>query len=254
MNSPSELRKFLELNKSGHCETPASRWNADAFYHPHHDYPGSLNHKGGYFWKHDFREFDNAFFGINNREAISMDPQQRNLLEVVYECFETAGVRLEDISGANVGCYVGNFTTDWINISFKDPDNVSRYAATGIGATILSNRISHIFNLSGPSVTLDTACSSSLYALHFALLALETGEIDAAIVAGTNLLTSPEQQITTVKAGVLSATSTCHSFDTSADGYGRADGVGVLYIKRLNDAVRNRDPIRSIIRGTALNW
>ena len=100
---------------------------------------------------------------------------------------------------------------------------------------------------------IDTACSSSLYALHNACLALQAGETEAALVCGTNLLMSPEQQIAMTKAGVLSPTSTCHSFDDSADGYGRADGVGALYIKRLRDAIRHKDPIRSIIRGTALN-
>ena len=213
-----------------------------------------MHHDGGYFIQDDVRAFDNGFFGINNLESASMDPGQRNLLEVVYQCLESAGAKLEEISGQNIGCYVGNFTTDYINISLKDPDSITRYGATGIGTTVLSNRISHVFNLAGPSFVIDTACSSSLYALHNACLALHAGETEAALVCGTNLLLSPEQQIATAKAGVLSPTSTCHSFDDSADGYGRADGVGALYIKRLSDAIRHRDPIRSIIRGTALNW
>ena len=254
VKSPSELWQLLLENKSSQCKTPSTRWNADGFYHSDPDYPGTLHHDGGYFIKDDVRAFDNSFFGINNLEAISMDPQQRNLLEVVYECLESAGARLEDISGKNIGCYVGSFTTDYINISTKDPERITRYGATGIGTTILSDRISHIFNLAGPSFVLDTACSSSLYALHNACLALQAGETEAALVCGVNLLMSPEQQIATVKAGVLSATSTCHSFDESADGYGRADGVGALYIKRLSDAIRDKDPIRSIVRGSALNW
>ncbi|KAM0799448.1 hypothetical protein BDR22DRAFT_933683 [Usnea florida] len=253
VDSPSDLWQMLQENRSGQCRVPSARWNVDAFYDSDPEYAGTLHHHGGYFIQKDIRAFDNGFFGINNLEATSMDPQQRNLLEVVYQCLESAGAKLEDVSGQNIGCYVGSFTNDYINISFKDPDSITRYGATGIGTTVLSNRISHIFNLVGPSFVIDTACSSSLYALHNACLALQTGETEAALVCGTNLIMSPEQQIATVKAGVLSQTSTCHSFDNSADGYGRADGVGVLYIKRLRDAIRDRDPIRSIIRGTALN-
>ncbi|KAL8737199.1 MAG: hypothetical protein Q9181_001925 [Wetmoreana brouardii] len=253
MGVPEAVAIIGMENKSGQCKTPHSRWNAAGFYHSDPDYPGTLHHDGGYYITDDVRAFDNNFFGINNLEAMSLDLQQRNLLEVVYQCLESAGTKLEDVSGRNVGCYVGNFTTDYINISMKDPDSLTRYGATSMGTTVVSNRISHIFNLAGPSLVLDTACSSSVYALHNACLALQAGETEAALVCGTNLLTSPEQQIATVKAGVLSSTSTCHSFDESADGYGRADGVGALFLKRLTDAIQHRDPIRSIIRGTALN-
>ena len=103
------------------------------------------------------------------------------------------------------------------------------------------------------SLVLDTACSSSLYCLHVACEALKSYECDAAIVTGANLVQSAEQHIATMKAGVLSATSECHTFDSSADGYGRADGIGALYVKRLRDAIADGDPIRSVIRGSAIN-
>lgn len=197
--------------------------------------------------------FDNSFFGINNLEAKYMDPQQRKLLEVVFECFESAGAPLHELSGANVGCYVANFTNDFPIMQNKDAENFHRYSATGLGPTILANRISHVFNLQGPSYVLDTACSSSLYALHSACAALDAGECESAVVAGANLVQSPEAHLGAVKAGILSGTSTCHSFDASADGYGRAEGVGALYLKKLSDAIRDNDPIRSVIRGTAVN-
>ncbi|KAK7745564.1 Type I Iterative PKS [Cytospora paraplurivora] len=149
------------------------------------DRPGSMGMKGGYFLKEDVRNFDNSFFGINNLEATYMDPQQRKLLEVVYECLENVGVTLDKASGSNT--------------------------------------------------------------------ALQNYECDAAIVAGGNLIQSAEQHIATMKAGVLSPTSACHTFDSSADGYGRADGIGALYVKRLSDAIADGDPIRSVIRGTAVN-
>jgi acyl transferase domain-containing protein len=103
------------------------------------------------------------------------------------------------------------------------------------------------------SYVIDTACSSSLYCLHAAVTALRARDCDSAVVAGANLIQSPEQQLATMKAGVLSKTSTCHTFDSSADGYGRADGIGALLVKRLSDAIRDGDPIRSVIRGTAVN-
>ncbi|RFU78519.1 polyketide synthase [Trichoderma arundinaceum] len=253
-STPQKFWDLLANGRTGQCDVPKSRFNVDGFYHPKGmDRPGSVVTKGGYFLKEDIREFENSFFGINNLEATYMDPQQRKLLEVVFECFENAGVPLEKASGSNTGCYVGNFTFDFITMQTKDPDYMSRYSATGLGTTILANRISHVFNLLGPSFVLDTACSSSLYCLHQACVALENYECDAAIVAGANLIQSAEQHIATMKVGVLSETSACHSFDTSADGYGRADGIGALYVKRLKDALRDGDPIRSIVRGSALN-
>ncbi|KAI9724598.1 MAG: Type I Iterative PKS [Chrysothrix sp. TS-e1954] len=252
-STPSKLWDLLRDGRSGRCDVPASRFNMKGFYHPNPDRPGTMNTKGGYFIREDIRAFENSFFGINNLEATYMDPQQRKLLEVVYECFENAGKPLHQVSGANVGCYVGNFTTDYQQMQFRDPEYMHRYSATGIGPTILANRISHVFNLTGPSSVLDTACSSSLYCLHSACVALEAGECDSAIVAGANLIQSPQLHLGVVKAGILSGTSTCHTFDTSADGYGRAEGVGALFVKRLSDAIRDGDPVRAVIRGTAVN-
>ena len=232
---------------------PRSRFNADAFSHPNSNSPGSIPSSGGYFIDEDIRSFENGFFGVNNLEAMHMDPQQRKLLEVVYECFENAGALLDTISGANIGCYVANFTLDYFLMQCKDPEYFHRYSSTGMGTAILANRISHVFNLLGPSLVLDTACSSSLYCLHMACTALLANECDAAVVAGANLIQSPEMHLAIVKSGVISSTSTCHTFDSSANGYGRAEGVGALYLKRLSDAIRDNDPIRSIIRGTAIN-
>ncbi|KAI1824887.1 reducing type I polyketide synthase 10 [Xylaria intraflava] len=253
-SSPKRFWDLISKGRSAQCDIPKSRFDVDSFYHPAGaDRPGSMKMKGGYFIQEDVRQFDNSFFGINNLEATYMDPQQRKLLEVVFECLENAGVPLEQASGSNTGCYVGNFTVDFQIMQLKESDYLHHYSGTGLGTTILSNRISHVFNLLGPSLVLDTACSSSLYCLHVACMALENYECDAAIVAGANLIQSAEQHIATMKAGVLSATSACHTFDTSADGYGRADGVGALYVKRLSDAIADGDPIRSIIRGSAIN-
>jgi acyl transferase domain-containing protein len=117
----------------------------------------------------------------------------------------------------------------------------------------MSNRIGNTFNLNGPSFTINTACSSSVYAIHNACHALRSRDCEAAIAGGVNLILTVDQHMNTAKLGVLSATSTCHTFDASADGYGRAEGAGALYLKRLSDAIRDGDVIRSVIRSTAVN-
>ena len=182
-----------------------------------------------------------------------MDPCQRKLLEVVFEAFESSGTSLDKISGARIGCFIGNFNGDHQLMQYHDSEYLPPYAATGGGMTILSNRVNYVFNLKGPSMTIDTACSSSMYALHMARLSIQNGDCESAIVGGSNLLLLPDAQILSCALGALSATSRCHTFDATADGYARADGVGVLYLKGLADALRDGDPIRAVIRGTAAN-
>ncbi|KAK8024082.1 polyketide synthase [Apiospora rasikravindrae] len=251
--STSDLWDFLYQKKSAQGPIPEERFNIDGFYHKDNNRAGAMNVDGGYFLKTDVRQFDNAFFGINNLEAAYMDPQQRKLLEVVFQCFQDAGVSMEEISGTNTAVYVGNFTVDYQSIQSRDPDYLHRYAATGGGTSIMANRISHVFNLQGPSLTLDTACSSTIYALHQAVQAIKNGDCDGAIVAGANLIISPEQHLGTAKGGFLSPTSTCHTFDASADGYARGEGVNAIYIKRFSSAAESGNKIRSVIRGTAIN-
>ncbi|KAI9665524.1 MAG: Type I Iterative PKS [Alyxoria varia] len=252
-SSPEELWNLLSHGLSGHCTVPRWRYNAEAFYHPDSDRPGSINSMGGYFIQEDVKNFEPSFFGINNLEAKSMDAQQRKLLECVYECFENAGAPLEKLSGTNVGCYVANFALDYPVMQLQDPEYLGRYDAIGSAPNILANRLSHAFDLRGPSFTLDTACSSSLYSLHCACTALDNGECESAVVASANLIQSPQHQLLATKAGILSNSSTCRTFDASADGYGRAEGVAALYLKRLSDAVRDGDSIRAVARGTSVN-
>ncbi|KAL3419084.1 Polyketide synthase-nonribosomal peptide synthetase 3 [Phlyctema vagabunda] len=253
VSSPSELWEMLKEGRSGQCDVPPSRFNIDAFHHKNGEHPGSMSMRGGYFLQDDIQQFENGVFGINNLEATYMDPQQRKLLEVVYEAFENSGTTLEDISGANIGCYIGSFGLDFSIMQSRDPEYFHRYGITGMGPTILGNRISHAFNLKGPSLVLDTACSSSLYCLHVACMALANRECDGAVVAAANLIQSPEQQMAIMKVGVLSPTSTCHVFDSSADGYGRAEAVNAIYLKRLSDAIRDNDQIHAVVRATAVN-
>lgn len=232
---------------------PASRFNIDAHLHPNNERPGSFNVPGGYFLNSNLQEFDPQLFNISPIEAMWMDPQQRKLLEVVYEALESGGITLSQIEDTKTAVFVGSFTSDYQQMSFKEPDFRHSYAATGVDPGIISNRISHVFNLSGPSITVNTACSSSIYAMHNACNALRNNECEGALVGGTNLVLTVDQHMNTAKLGVLSPDSTCHTFDASANGYGRADGVGAVYLKRLKDALRDGDPIRGVLRSSAVN-
>ncbi|KXT10980.1 hypothetical protein AC579_5172 [Pseudocercospora musae] len=255
VKSSSELWELLKSGENAQSKIPKCRMNIHSWYHENGQRPGSVNADGGYFLDHgdSYRHFDPHFFGISVSEACTMDPQQRKLCETVYECFESAGITLEQMSGSETACFIGNFTMDWAYDQWKDIEYVRPHQTTGSGTTILSNRISHVFNLKGPSFTIDTACSSTMYALHYACGSLRNGDCSAALVGGTNLVLGLEQHIGSVALGALSPTSICHTFDASADGYGRADAVGALLLKRLPDAIADGDPIRAIIRGTAVN-
>lgn len=129
---------------------PLERYDVRGFYNKDGSRAGVMAVDGGYFIQEDVRKFDPSFFGINNLEASYMDPQQRKLLEVVYECFENAGLSMEDVNGTNTGVYVGNFTVDYSVMQSRDFDYLHRLSATGSGTSIMSNRVSHVFNLHGP--------------------------------------------------------------------------------------------------------
>ncbi|CAK1361377.1 Lovastatin diketide synthase LovF [Cercospora beticola] len=251
-NTPDEFWNMLLEKRNGFSRPPPSRFNIEGF-HSKKKRPGSIRPEGACFVSDTIYDFDSPFFGITKSEAEAMDPQQRKLLETVYEALEQGGITLERVSGSKTGVYVGNFNYDYGVQNLRDADYPRDYSMTGQGVTILANRISYVFNLTGPSVTLDTACSSSMYATHMACRALSSGEIDGAIIGGTNLIQSIENHMSTDAMGVLSPTSHSHTFDSSADGYGRGEGVGAIYVKRLSDALRDGDPIRGLIRGTAVN-
>ncbi|TRX95680.1 hypothetical protein FHL15_003234 [Xylaria flabelliformis] len=249
----SQLWELLKGGRDGWTRFQPDKINLDGFYHPNGQRPGSIFTEGAHLLQEDPRLLDHAFFGITETEAISMDPSQRKLLEVAYEAFENAGEPWHKVSGSKTGVFIGNFNNDHQVMQFRDLDYPLPYAVTGGGATILSNRISYVFNLRGPSMVIDTACSASMYALHLAILSLKNGDCDAAIVASGNLILNPDAQLFTTKLNAISPTSRSHTFDAAADGYSRAEGVGAIYIKRLTDAIGNGDPIRAVVRGTAYN-
>lgn len=248
--------QFIELKlilfTAAWSEIPDSRWKGDSFWSPGKKQNTSIT-KGGHFIKQDISRFDASFFGISSAEAAAMDPQHRFMTEVAYEAIESAGLPISKLQGSKTGVWVGHFTSDYKELLYRDPDGAPPYAATSLQKTSLANRISWLWDLRGPSFTLDTACSSSLVALHVACQSLRMGESDMAIVGGSNLLLGPDVFMFFGGQGFLSPDGKSKSFDISADGYGRGEGCAAVILKRASDAIRDGDPIRAVIRGTASN-
>ncbi|KAJ5724992.1 polyketide synthase [Penicillium malachiteum] len=247
------LWDMLANGRNAWSKVPKDRMNADAFYHPDNGRKGSFNVHGAHFLKDDIAAFDAPFFSISANEAKAMDPQQRMLLETTYEACENAGIRLEDVVGSKTACFVGTLSNDYGENLHKDMEFSTRYHITGSITSLLANRISWFFDLKGPSVMLDTACSSSLVAFHLACQSLRSGEATSAIVGGSSIMLSPDFFILLSAPGFLGPDGKSHSFDNKANGYGRGEGAASVILKPLDAALRDGDPIRAIIRGTATN-
>nr|QED55501.1 TRI17 [Trichoderma rodmanii] len=252
--SPEKLWHLIANGKSAWSKVPSDRWNEEAFWHPDpDDTNGTNDHSGGHFLTQDLGEFDAAFFNISPQEAAAMDPQQRLLLETTYEALESAGILQEEIQKSNTAVYMAMITRDYDRNAYKDMVSIPKYHVTGTGDAILANRISHLFDLSGPSVTMDTGCSGGMAAIAHACQALRSGESDLALAGAVNLILTPDHMIGMSNLHMLNANGRSISFDSRGAGYGRGEGVATLVIKRLDDAIRANDPIRAIIRDAAIN-
>jgi phthiocerol/phenolphthiocerol synthesis type-I polyketide synthase C len=250
-----DLAAFWELLAAGVdavTEVDAHRWSTRFFYHPAPSEPGR-----SYTWSAGLIDgidlFEPACFGISPREAAQMDPQQRILLELVWHALEDAGIPAATLAGSRFGVYVGASSTDYRDLRLGDPASADSHFMTGGTLSILANRISHVFDLRGPSLAVDTACSSSLVALHHACEAIRGGQIGGAIVGGVNLLLAPYPFIGFSRAAMLSRRGRCFAFDARADGYVRGEGGGTVILKSLPQALANGDPIRAVILGTDVN-
>lgn len=201
----------------------------------------------------DISQFAADFFRISPREAHLMDPQQRLLLEETYHALENGGFSPSDLNGARVGVYVGQMTHDYMDLITRDCHEGDPNLATGNIGSVLSGRLSYIFNFIGESLTVNTACSSSLVAAHLAANSLRRKEVDMAIVGGVNLILDPRLQETAARAGMTARDGQCKTFSSLANGYGRGEGVGVLLFKRLVDAQHGGDRILAVLKGSAVN-
>ncbi|MFN8008993.1 MAG: type I polyketide synthase [Terriglobia bacterium] len=235
-------------------EYPRTRGNWDDVYDLDRNAPGKLYvRQGGYLEEVD--RFDAEFFGISPREALSMDPQQRILLETSWEALERAGQCHEKLSGSRTGVFMGVCFDEYsqLHLYSGDRTRIDSFCFTGTAASVLAGRLSYFLGTQGPSITLDTACSSSLVAVHLACQSLRAGECDLALAGGVSLILSPENTIYFCKVGALSADGRCKTFDASADGYARGEGCGVVVLKRLSAALGDGDPVLAVIRGSAVN-
>ncbi|EXJ91415.1 hypothetical protein A1O1_04527 [Capronia coronata CBS 617.96] len=251
--SPSEFWDMLVRQRSGHGKVPADRFDANVWTHPDHDRKGAIQARSGFFLQHDISLFDAPFFSITAKEAMGMDPMQRQILEVAYECFENAGVPFENLAGSMTSVYTGVMTNDYERISQSEIFSLPQNAASGTSRAMLSNRLSWFFNLSGPSLTLDTACSSSLYAMHLACQSIRLRESQQALVAGVNLILHPNFISQLSSMHMLSPDGISHSFDERANGYARGEAIGAILVKPLSKALADGDTIRAVIRGSGAN-
>ncbi|KAK9415512.1 putative Polyketide synthase [Seiridium unicorne] len=252
--TPKDLWEFVTSGKVADITPPSNRFSL----HGHYDgsqKPNTMKTPGAMFMEDvDPAAFDAQFFQVNSPDACSMDPQQRVFMEVAYECLENAGIPKERVEGTRLGCIVGASAVDYHDMACRDPEDRTYSPTIGCGRALLSNRVSHFLNAHGPSITVDTACSSGLTALQLACLYLRGNEADSMLVGGVNMYLSPERnQDMGAMRETASSTGYCHSFDAKADGYVIAEAVNSVLLKRFDDAVRDGDPIRGIIRGVAVN-
>jgi phthiocerol/phenolphthiocerol synthesis type-I polyketide synthase C len=248
-----DLDALWSLLEAGRCavsdHAPPDRWRPERFISPDRDARGTAyTFAGGYL--DQAYAFDAAAFGLSPREAAQMDPQQRILLEVAWEALEDAGLPPSSLARTRVGVFVGASSTDYASVPMLDLGCIEAHFMVGNSLSILANRISYAFDLTGPSLTVDTACSSSLVALTQAAVAIEREDIDLALVAGVNILSSPAPFIGFSRAGMLSPTGRCRPFSAAADGYVRAEGAVVLVLGR----VRGTGPRpRAVLRAVGVN-
>ncbi|MBE9045187.1 acyltransferase domain-containing protein [Pleurocapsales cyanobacterium LEGE 10410] len=252
-NDPESFWQLLENGVDAIGEVPTDRWDMDTYYDPDPDTPGKIYTRYGGFVEHP-DEFDPQFFNISPKEAVSLDPQQRMLLEVSWEALEHAGVAGDRLRGSSTGVFVGICSNDYSQrLLAQDPTEIDAYVGTGNSHSVAAGRLSYLLGLNGPSLAVDTACSSSLVAVHLAVTSLRNRECNLALAGGVNLILAPEVSINFSKARMLSRDGRCKTFDATADGYIRAEGCGVIALKRLSDALKDGDRILAQIRGSAID-
>jgi acyl transferase domain-containing protein/SAM-dependent methyltransferase/acyl carrier protein len=253
VHDPEGFWDLLRNGVDAISEVPPSRWDVAEFYDRNPDRPGKMSTRwGGFIDGHD--QFDPKFFGIAPGEAIGMDPQQRLLLETSWEALENAGIAPSSLAGTQTGVFVGLCNGDYGQVALSAPrEAITPYLASGLSHAIAAGRISYVLGLQGPSLAVDTSCSASLVAVHLACQSLRLGECNAALAGGVNLILNPDITIALSQSKMMAPDGRCKAFSDSADGFVRAEGCGMIVLKRLPDALRDGNRILAVIRGSACN-
>lgn len=262
VRGPAEFYEIVRGRRNTVREAPRHRvelgYDIDHFYDPRPRIPGKISSKKGGFLEHP-ELFDPEAFGIAPRDALTMEPQQRLMIEVTWDALDDAGIPIESVAGERVAVILGYMAEDYSRERAGVLGEAAVYrghdvfTVGGMSHAVLSGRISFLLGVTGPSLTLDTACSSSLYAAHLACESLRRGESKMAIAGGANLFLSPEGNIALSRSGMLSMSGACKAFDASADGFVRAEGAGVVVLRPLSDAIAAGNPIYAVIRGSGIS-
>jgi phthiocerol/phenolphthiocerol synthesis type-I polyketide synthase B len=244
--------RLLDAGEDAITEIPGDRIGVRHYFDPVAATPGRIMTRWGGFLG-CIETFDAGFFGISPREAERLDPQQRLLLETAWEALEDAGQDLHRIEPTRSGVFIGQWTSDFESRLFADPETVDFHMTTGSGRYAASGRLSYCLGFRGPSLTIDTACSSSLVAVHLAVRSIRAGESRLALAGGANIILQPHITVAYSQSRMMAADGRCKFGDASGDGYVRSEGVGIVVLKALQDAVDDGDRIYAVIRGSAIN-
>ena len=255
-NTPEAFWQFLRHGGDAVSEIPSERWEVERYYHADPMAAGKMYTRHGAFLR-GVSLFDPQFFGISPREAIRMDPQHRLLMEICWEALEHAGLVPAALAGSSTGVFIGmmnNFEYSQLQTKFSgETCTDDPYYGIGSAPSAAAGRLAYFFDFHGPTLTIDTACSSSLVALHLACQSLRRGECSLALVGGSNTILQPETLVNACKMSMLAADGQCKTFDARADGFVLGEGCGVVVLKRLSEALIERNPILCVIRGSAVN-